>query len=66
MKTWKQRREEERKYQGDVIYDVWRRGGNVDAINTERVQGHYYEGDEYESAARDELKHQQWRKPNES
>lgn len=61
MRTREQIRKEEREYEGDVVYDVWRRGGNPDRIDVERVQEHYYQGDEHEMAARDELRHQQRR-----
>ena len=51
-------REAERKYEGDVFYDVWRAGGNPDRINMDRVDDHYGAGDDQEAATRDELQHQ--------
>jgi hypothetical protein len=52
-------REERRDYEGDVFYDVWRSGGNVDRINSDRVEDHYYQGMESQQAARIELRSQQ-------
>lgn len=51
-----QRHEEERRYQGDVTYDVWRSGGNVDHIDRDRVSDAFRDGDPYESAARREIR----------
>ena len=51
-------REEEEKYQGDVAYEVWRSGGNPDAVDRDRVAGYYWEGWEPEDAARSELRRQ--------
>ena len=53
-----QRREEERRYEMDAMYEVWRAGGNTDRIDYERVDRHYENGDNYETAARDELRRQ--------
>ena len=44
MKTYEERREEERKeereYRGDLIYEVWRRGGNPDRVDGDMAD-HY-------------------------
>ena len=50
-----QRREEQRRYESDVFYEVWRSGGNTDRINPDRVQDRYWNGQDAESAARQEL-----------
>ena len=51
-----------REYEGDVIYGVWRQGGNPDAIDRDRVMDHWDAGDEEDSAVRDELRHQRRRR----
>lgn len=69
MSTWgesyeeryQRRREEQRQYENDVFYEVWRSGGNPDRINYERVQESYYDGRDAESAAGVEVSRQ--RKP---
>jgi len=38
------RREEERCYENDVFYDVWRSGGNPDAVDYDRARDAYYDG----------------------
>ena len=38
------RREEERRYEGDVMYDVWRGGGNPDAVDYDRARDAHYDG----------------------
>ena len=58
MRTREERREEERRYEGDVVYDVWRNGGNPDRVNLDRVQEHFDSGDQSDYATRDELRHQ--------
>lgn len=58
MRTREERREEERRYAGDVVYDVWRNGGNPDRVDLDRVQGHFDNGHESDHATRDELRHQ--------
>ena len=47
-----------REYEGDVTYDVWRAGGNPDAIDRDRVDDHWREGDDVDIATRDEMRHQ--------
>lgn len=49
------RYEERREYENDVFYEVWRSGGNPDAINYDRVEEHFYNGDYSEHAASHEL-----------
>ena len=45
------RREERRQYENDVFYDVWRSGGNPDAIDYDRVTENFYDGvDDHYSA----------------
>lgn len=52
------RYEERRKYENDVFYEVWRAGGNPDAINYDRVEEHFYNGDYSDCAASHELRAQ--------
>ena len=58
MRTREERREEERRYEGDVVYNVWRNGGNPDRVNLDRVDEHFDRGDQSDQATRDELRHQ--------
>jgi hypothetical protein len=48
-------RDDRREYEGDVSYEVWRRGGNTDRINYDRVSDAYYEGISSEFCASREL-----------
>ena len=38
-------------YEADVVYDVWMSGGNVDAIDSDRVRDCYDEGLYHEETA---------------
>ena len=51
-----------RDYEGDVIFDVWRSGGNPDAVDLDAVRDHYDAGDYPESAAAAELRRMQRRR----
>lgn len=42
--TYEKRREERRAYENDVFYEVWRRGGNPDRIDYDRVEDSFYDG----------------------
>lgn len=57
------RREEERRYQADVAYEVWRSGGDMDRVDRERVQESFWSGDSKESAASAELHRQRPTEP---
>lgn len=57
-----QRREEERKYRGDVWYEVWRAGGNPDAISDDRMQDSRDAGYNSDEAASMELRRQRRRR----
>lgn len=57
-KRREERREKERRYRGDVLYDVWRAGGNPDAIDYDRVSDSYRRGLDDDEAARVELRAQ--------
>jgi|HubBroStandDraft_6_1064221.scaffolds.fasta_scaffold3142399_2 hypothetical protein len=46
-------------YRGDVIYEVYRCGGNVDRIDLDRVDRCFESGLSEEIAARRELQHQE-------
>lgn len=48
-------REERRRYENEVWYEVWRAGGNPDRINDDRVDDYYWEGRSSDAAARAEL-----------
>jgi hypothetical protein len=61
MRTSEEIREERRKYENDVAYEVWRHGGNMDNVNSERIEEHYYEGAEVDHAAHAELQAQRQR-----
>lgn len=50
--------EERRRYEADVVYEVWRRGGNPDMVDPDRVQDRYYNGEDYDRAASAELRRQ--------
>lgn len=43
-------------YRGDVTYEVYRRGGDVDRIDDDRVADSYHEGLDAEEAAIRDLK----------
>ena len=45
-------------YEGDVYYEVWRQGGDPDAIDLDRVEDSYYRGDYPEDAASVEMERQ--------
>ncbi len=44
MRTREEIREERKKYEADVFYEVWRDGGNPDNINCDMVDDAYYDG----------------------
>jgi len=50
-------------YFGDVVYEVWRSGGDVDSIDRDRVEDHQDQGCEYEEAAAIELEYQKHLSP---
>jgi hypothetical protein len=58
-------RNERRKYEDDVYYDVWRAGGNPDAIRLERVDVAFDAGLYHDEAAREELLRQRRRRTEE-
>ena len=45
-------------YRGDVLYDVWRSGGNPDAVDYDRVDDAYAAGDYAEDVAASEVRRQ--------
>jgi len=51
-------------YWGDVVYEVWRAGGDVDRIDDDRVEDNRWDGMEYEDAASIELRHQRPENPD--
>jgi len=59
MKTDEERREERRRYEHDVYYEVWRRGGNPDSIDPDRVADQYYTGRDYHDAASSVIREQE-------
>lgn len=63
MKTRDEQREDRREYHNDVAYDVWRAGGNPDAVDYDCVEDYFYDGRRHEDAARFELKKQHLHPP---
>jgi len=63
MRTREEQREELRRYEGDVFYDVWRNGGNPDRLDMDRVSDDYYNHVPVENVVRDEL-HRQRPRPD--
>lgn len=59
MSYWKERQKEYEKYQDDVVFEVWRRGGNVDCIDEDRVDNRWADDVSAENAAREEIRRQQ-------
>ena len=45
-------------FAGDVYYDVWRSGGNPDAVDPDRIYGRYSDGWESDESAISELRRQ--------
>ena len=58
MNTREERDQERRRYEGDVMYEVWRREGNPDRVDYDRVQDAYYDGLTSDEAASREMKRQ--------
>lgn len=58
MKTREEQREEQRRYEGDVSYEVWRGGGNPDRVDYDRVLDGYYDGRQASEVALRELRRQ--------
>ena len=56
MKSYEERREELRKYNADVTYEIWRGGGNPDAADFDRIQDGFHEGTSSDELARHELR----------
>ena len=57
-------RRTDREFFGDVIYDVWRAGGNPDAVDRDRVSDAYRDHDEVEHAVARELRAQRHEIPD--
>lgn len=45
-------------YEGDVVYEVWRSGGDVDAVHPDDVDDHYWNDTPAPDAAHEELQRQ--------
>lgn len=54
-------RSEREDYWGDVVYEVWRRGGDPDRVDRDRTDDHFYNGLSSDAAASRFMPH---RKPN--
>lgn len=52
-------------YWGDTLYEVWRRGGDYDAVDRDRVEQCERDGLYYDEAASIELRHQRQSNPME-
>lgn len=50
-------------YRGDVIYDVWRRGGDPDRVDYDRTRDDFYDGLSSEESASREIRRQKPREP---
>lgn len=50
--------EEERRYKEDVSYEVYRRGGNVDRIDDNRVESNFHNNSSVERCAEIEVRKQ--------
>ncbi|MDD5086117.1 MAG: hypothetical protein PHE61_08845 [Candidatus Omnitrophica bacterium] len=55
----------EREYENEVYYEVWRMGGNPDGVNYDRVSDGYYCGRDADETAARELRHQRSRRQEE-
>jgi len=53
------RREDESKYFYDVVYEVWRRGGNSDQVDQDRTNNNFYDGVSEDESARREIRRQE-------
>lgn len=49
-------------YEGDVVYETWRRGGNPDRVDPDRVEDYYRAGLDSDEAAARELRRQRPRR----
>lgn len=58
MRSLEERREEQRQFERDVSYEVWRSGGDPDRIDHDRTYDHFYEGYRPDESARVELRAQ--------
>lgn len=55
-------RDERDDYRGDVIYDVWRSGGNPDRVDYDRCDDAYYRGIEASHHAETLLREAEFRR----
>lgn len=53
---FEQRLEARRRYRGDVAYEVWRSGGNPDAVDYDRVDDYYWDGYDVDDVATIEMR----------
>ena len=51
-------RQDEDKYRGDVMYDVWRSGGNPDLVDYDRCRDDFFDGIDPRESANRELRRQ--------
>lgn len=47
-----------RQFEGDVVYDVWRSGGNPDAVSHDRLRDDYYDDRSVDEVVARELRSQ--------
>ena len=52
------RNDDRRRYEGDIIYDVWRNGGNPDAIGDDRMDDAFYDRVPVDDFVKSELRRQ--------
>lgn len=58
---WELERKARQEYAGDVMYEVWRSGGNPDLVDYDCTDDCYYDGRDSDSCARDEIRRQRRR-----
>lgn len=52
------KRDERREYEADVVYDVWRSGGNPDRVDPDRMSDAFYDRIPTDDFVRSELRRQ--------
>lgn len=58
MRSREEQSEDRRRYLGDVVYGVWRSGGNPDRVDYDRVMDGYYDDRQADDVARGEVRRQ--------
>ncbi len=58
MSRWSDERDRAQHFRADVAYQVWRSGGNPDAVNGDRLFNDFYEGRSVDDCVRAEMRRQ--------